>query len=741
MPDPTPTIRKIKVPRVVDGVETEVEIEIDDSAGPNWGPNDAHRLLNKPLRRVDGPQKVSGTAKYTHDIRVPGMLYGRILRSPYARAKVKKLDLSAAEKVPGVKAVIEAGGDLHFEGAPVAAVAAVSSEIAEDALRAIKVDFEILPHVVTADDAIQPGATQVFADDDKGTIKNNTKAGESRGDADKVAEGLKNSAVVVEAEYRTPVIHHVCLETHGVVVDYRGGEEATVYASTQGTFTIPGDSARALGLKQSNVTAVVDHMGGGFGSKFGIGSEGQLACKLSKKAAAPVHMMLTRHDEFVMAGNRSGSWQKLKGGASQDGKLLALHAVQYRLGGVGGGSLAGQPYIYSAEHSYREVASIHTNMDSSRAMRAPGHPQASFAMESIMDELADKLGMDPIEFRKKNIKDTVHHRQLDRAAKEIGWERRNPRPGICDGPVKRGFGCAVGVWGGGGRPQCKVDLAIARDGAVTVACGSQDLGTGTRTFMRAIVAEELGLQSQDITEQIGSSKLGAANASGGSTTTASLAPAVKDAAFNARIQFAQRIAPLLACKPEEITFDAAQIKGPSKSLAWKQACNALPAAGIAARGEWKPNLASGGVHGACIAEVEVDVETGAVRPIKIVHVQDVGLPLNRAGLQSQITGGVIQAMGMALWEERVMDRQAGIMVNPDLGEYKIPGSLEMPEIIAIIDDQDTREAVIGVGEPAVIPGVGAIANAVFNACGVRVRDLPITPDKILMGVMNKGKTS
>jgi xanthine dehydrogenase YagR molybdenum-binding subunit len=745
--------KKIRVPRVVNGVETMVEIEIDDEGGPGWGSNDKHALLNHHLRRVDGPLKVSGIAQYTYDKQAPGMLYGRLLRSPHAHARVLKIDVTAAQRMSGVKAVISitdkpaqdasAAGTkpseprdtiVNFAGEPVAAVAADTPEIAADAIRAIKVDYEVLPHVVRADEALKEGAPKVYPE-------GNLEQRDSQGFATKVAAAWDKCDVVLEAEYRTPIIHHACLETHGHMIDYRGGDTATVYASTQGTFTIPGDAAKELGLMESNVTAIVEHMGGGFGSKFGIGVEGALACRLAKQVKAPVKLMLTRQDEFLLAGNRSGSWQKFKAGVNKDGSLVALQALQYQLGGLGDGSQAGQPYIYNAANRYRERFAIHTNEDSSRAMRAPGHPQASYAIECLMDDLAYKIGMDPVEFRKKNLTDKVYHRQLDRGAREIGWDKRNQTPGSANGPLKRGMGCGIGTWGGGGGPQCKVDVTIARDGSVMVAVGTQDLGTGTRTYTRAIVAEELGLQLTDVTEKIGNSTLGAANASGGSTTSASLAPAVKVAANKARMAMAEELVPLLgSVKPEEISFANGKVTGDGKSLSWRQAAATLPSAGVTARGEWRADLAASGVHGVCFAEVEVDVETGRVRPIKMVHVQDIGLPLNRLATESQINGGMIQSLGMALWEGRVMDAKLGIQLNPGFGDYKLPGCAEMPELVAIIDDEDKREAVIGVGEPSIIPSVGALANAVFNACGVRVHDLPLTPDKILMALTN-GRTT
>ena len=728
-PSPKPK-KKIRVPRVVNGVEQMVEIEVDEDSGPGWGPNDKHTLLNTRMTRVDGPLKVTGAARYTYDQRLPGMLYGRILRSPHAHARVTRIDTDAALKIPGVKSIVQAPlAEVRFAGAPVAAVAATTPEIAGDALRAIEVTYEVLPHVVHADEAIKPNAPKVVAEE------NNVQEKNKHGDPQKAEAAFATADEIVEAEYISARLHHACLETHGMVVDYRGGDSATIYASTQGTFTIPADAAKELGLEQSKVVSSVEHMGGGFGSKFGIGTEGMFACRLSKETKSPVKLMLTRYDEFVMAGNRSASLQKLKAGVKKDGTIVALKAQQYRLGGIGQGSQAGQPYIYRMGDTYREVYALHTNEDSAIAMRAPGHPQASFAVESLVDELAHKIKMDPVEFRKKNLRDEVYHRQLDRGAKEIGWSRRNPVAGGNAGPLKRGIGCAVGTWGGGGNNQCKVDVTISRDGAVVVAIGTQDLGTGTRTYTRAIVAEELGLGMKDVKEQIGSSKLGSANASGGSTTAPSVAPAVKDAAIKARLLMAERVAPVIGNpKPEEVVFNGGNVSAKGQTVSWKQAAATLPAAGITAHGQWRSDLQARGVHGVCFAEVEVDVETGHVKPIKMVHIQDCGLPLNRLAMESQINGGMIQSLGMALWEGRVMDAQLGLQLNPGFGDYKIPGSLEMPEMVPIIDDDDKREAVIGMSEGCIIPAVGALVNAVFNATGIRIRELPITPDKLLIGL-------
>lgn len=712
----------------------------DGASAPLWGPNDQHRILNKRIPRVDGPLKTTGSAIYTYDVRLPRMLFGRILRSPFARARVKSLDLSRALKIPGVGAAVarvNAGGEVRFEGDPVAAVAATTAEIADDAIHAIDVQYEPLPFVVTMDDAVKPGAAQVFAHDPE--ARNNRRGGGQRGDPAKTEEALKSADFVVDAEYRTPTLHHSSLETHAVVVDFRGGDSATVYCSTQGTFTIPRDAAEALDLPESNVVGIVHHMGGGFGAKFGIGAEGQLACKLARQANVPVKMALTRKDEFLMAGNGGSSWQKFRAGVNKDGTVVAIHATQYPCGGIGGGNLAGQPYIYHFPTAFSQTTSIHTNVDAARALRAPGHPPACFAMESLMDELADKIGMDPLEFRIKTLTSRnpsdEHLRQLQRGAKEIGWDQRSKVAGAWPGTLKRGYGCAIGVWGGGGHPECVVTVEVARDGAVTASVGSQDLGTGTRTYIAAIVAEELGLTVADVKPNIGDSRLGNANASGGSSTAPSLAPAVKVAAFNARQQIAAHVAPLLGTADKDVVFADRQVSGNGKSLNWPQACAALPAGGISVRGEWRPGLSSTGTHGACFAQVQVDVETGHVQVLRMVSVQDCGLPLNRLAVESQINGGMIQGVGMALSEGRVMDAELGVMVNSSFMDYKIPGCLEIPQTLPLIDDEDTRAMVIGVGEPPSVPPAAAIANAVFNACGVRVRDLPITPDKILMGLM------
>ncbi|MCZ6597981.1 MAG: xanthine dehydrogenase family protein molybdopterin-binding subunit [Planctomycetota bacterium] len=713
--------------------------------GPAWKPRGELKLLNTDIPRVDGPDKVSGRAKYTHDIRVPGMLYGRVLMCPRPAARVT-VDVAPALELRGVKVAIPLTDSLGDEGKtsylgqPIAAVAAETPEQAEDGLRAIRAEYEDVGWAITYDQAVAEGAPQTTQQE------GNVREGRSSGDRDEVAAALEGCDAVVEATYTMPVQHHCCLETHGVVVDYRGGDEATIYASTQMTFNVASPADEILGVPKGNVHAVVEHMGGGFGSKFSLDVSGRIACQLAKAATAPVHLMFTRRDEFLAGGNRSGGRQTLKGGATKDGRFVALDASVVRLGGIGRGSSGRQPYIYSAEKAFSETMSVFTSTDSSRAMRAPGHPQSSFAIESMVDELAHGIGMDPLEFRKKNLEDPVYHRQLDRVAQEIGWFDHPNRSGPPDrvAEVAIGIGFGVATWGGGGRggpSGCKVEVRIESDGSVTSSVGSQDLGTGTRTYVAAIPAEELGLPLERVTARIGSSRLGMSVGSGGSITTASLAPAVKAAAHDARVKLFAHLAPLMGTTPDKLAAEGGDVfetTDPSNRLSWDAVCKSLGASPIVGNGEFVKELQASGVHGAQAARVEVDTLTGEVRVLKMVAIQDCGLPMNRLATRSQLNGGMIQALSYGLFEERVIDPWLGTLMSGGFEDYRIAGSTDMPELVAILDDDDERHAVIGMGEPAVIPGQSAIANAVFNACGARVRDLPLTRDKVLKALGRLG---
>ncbi len=705
-------------------------------ARAEWAGRDALTLLNTDIPRVDGPEKVTGRAKYTHDMRLPEMVWAKLVVCPWPRATIEALDVTAARAVPGVvyaEAYKQVGDELTYQGYDgiVAAVAAETPEALEDGVRAVVTGYSRNnPPLVTREQSLADGAPQIG----RGDV--NMRVESSTGDREETAAALETCDAVIEATYTLPVQHHVCLETHGTVVDYRGGTEATVYHSSQNVTGGARDFARHLELDSENVRVICQHMGGGFGAKFGAGEEGRVACVIARALERPVHLMLDRRQEFLMAGNRSGSRQVMRGGASKDGKLVALSVDAEKFGGMGPGSLPRPPYIYDVGTSFAEVRQVHTATDPNRAQRAPGHPQASFAMECMVDELAYAIGMDPVSFRKANLSDEVWHRQLDRVAAEVDWaghpNKTTPGQPGADG-MAEGIGFGVAVWGSGSRPSTVCDVRIAPDGAISGSTAVQDLGTGSRTLVAAIVAEEFGLGVTDVTAHIGDGKLPPAVYSGGSITTGSIASAIKDGAYQARVLLEPSVAAALGTEPGHLIWLDGRVyvdHALGRSLSWKQACATL-AQPILGTGRWQEHLTGRGVHGAQSAKVRVDTVTGRIQVLKMVYIQDMGLPFNRLASRSQINGGMIGALSYGLHEVRVLDEDTGLMLTDGLGDYRIAGPQEIPELVALIDDEDTRQEAMGFAEAPIIPGHGAIANAVFNACGARLRDLPLTPDKVL----------
>ena len=702
----------------------------------SWGEASESRLIGKRIPRLSGRDKVTGKAKYTFDINRPGILYGRILRSEVAHANVVGVDLSEAEALPGVKAVIqivEVGKKIRYQGQEIAAVAAETDDIAKDAIRLIRVDLEELPYVVTEEEAMAEGAPQI-RDDWTGNQSdpNVREAGDLEG-------GFAQAAVEVEATYHTPVQTHVCLETHGHVAEWEDEQNLTVWASTQGVFGVRNDLAGSFNLPANQVRVITEHMGGGFGSKFGPGVEGRTAADLARITGRAVKLMLTRKAEHLVAGNRPSMTQHVRAGATGDGRLIAYDMKGHGTGGISSGAGFQAPYVYDVPNLRTETVNVAVNVGNQRAMRAPGHPQGAFAMDSLMDELAEKLGMNPLEFRRINDTSEVRQAQYTLGAQEIGWHRRNNVPGSGKGVKKRGIGVGSGQWGGGGGPGTQARVTINSDGTVEAVTGTQDIGTGIRTAIAIIVAEELGLALTDIMVKVGDSGPGLpSGGSGGSQTTASVAPVIKTAAAAAKQKLFERIAPQLNAPVEDLRVGNHTIyvvSDRTKTIKWELATGQLGMESISEGGNWDEELRQGGVAGTQFAEVEVDTETGEVRVIKIVAVQDCGLAINRLTTESQINGGVIMGLGQALLEERFMDALTGRMLNANLEDYKVPGTFEIPEIKSIVFD--THRKVTGIGEPPCIPTPGAIANAVHNAIGVRIRELPITPDKILTALAEK----
>ena len=713
------------------------EVNVPDGEPRPWDADTKHTHVGSRHTRLDGVAKVTGRAKYPSDTRLPGMLYGALVMCPHPHARVASIDASEAEKMPGVKAVV-AYPDRHvrFAGKEVAAVAATTQAQADAAAGKVKVEYEVLPFVVDLEAARKPGAPQVF-DNREGNL--GRAANEERGD---LAAGFEKAGTTLEQTYTTEVQTHSSLETHGCVAHWEAPERLTLYYSTQGIFGMRDAFARHYNgeegrpaLKAENVKVVTDYMGGGFGSKLQAYTCEQAAAELARKANAPVHLFVNRKYEHLGTGNRPSSIQRVKAGCTKDGKLTAWDAEIHGTAGIGGGAGAANPAIYDIPATRKVSHDVYTNAGPGAPFRAPGWPQGIFAVESMMDELAHAIGMDPLEFRHKNNPNPVRAAEFDLGAEKIGWSRRNKVPGAGAGPRKRGVGMATGRWGnvGGGRLQAQCD--IHPDGGVEIFSGCQDLGTGTRTIIGLITAEEIGLPVEAVSVKIGSTAYPLGPTSGGSSTAPGVSPVVRKAAWQAKNRLFELVAAEL-----EVGADLLESRGgkvfvsanESKSMSWKQACGLIKNGKIselATRGDNFDGF-DRDVAGAQFAEVEVDVETGRIKVIKVVAVHDCGTVLDELTAESQVIGAVIQGMSYALLENRILDNNTGAMVNPNLEQYKISGSWDMPEIVPImysVANGFNNTGVQGVGEPPTVPTAAALANAVFNATGARVRSLPMTP--------------
>jgi xanthine dehydrogenase YagR molybdenum-binding subunit len=682
-------------------------------------------VIGSYVKRVDGPVKVTGAAKYSSDVQPEGWLYGMILRSKWPKARITNIDLSGAKKIPGIKATVlarEGERTVRYYGEELAAVAGTTKQACLDALRAIEVTAKPLPFVVLEDDAKDESSPRVWED-----VPNLSKPRvNEKGEVDKA---FSECTAVVEGFYRTPVQLHHPLETHGNTVSWND-EGVTAWSSTQGITSVRDGLADNLKLPHSQVHVISEYMGGGFGSKFGPGVEGSLAARLSKEAKAPVKLMLTRFDEALAVGNRPSSFQKIKLGSNADGMLQAFELESYGTAGIGsGGSTEGggggaefpAPYIYTVPNIRVKQSGVNVNAGSARAFRAPGHPTASYGMESIMDELAVKLGMDPVELRIKNDPSEVRRKEYQIGAERFGWKQKYKKPGSSPGPVKTGVGCAGATWGGGGQGT-QAQVQVNPDGTIEIRCGTQDLGTGTRTLIAVIAADLLGLTPVQITVRIGDTNFPPSGGSGGSTTAASVSPAIYDVCTKA----------LTELQTKTGVSDA-------RGVNWLDACKKLGVDPLLVSGQWQRGLSSSGAGGVQFAEVEVDTETGFVKVKKITCVQDGGLIVSKLTCESQVNGGILMGVGYALYEERIMDPLLGVVLNPNFETYKLTGLADSPEIDVVLLDMAER-GVIGIGEPVTIPTASAVANAVANALGVRVTRLPITPARVLAALGNKSKS-
>jgi CO/xanthine dehydrogenase Mo-binding subunit len=714
------------------GGTREVPIVIPDDEPVPWAWGAKFAVVGVETPRVDGAVKVTGAARYTYDIDVPGMHHGAILRSPHPHARVRQVDLSGARRLEGVRAAIDRSGEtVRFAGQEVAAVAATTPGIAADALALIKVDYEPMPFVAAMEDALKPGAPPVFARGDNTTAPRISSSGNLR-------QGLEQAAIVHEAIYTTQVQTHVSLETHGAVARW-DGDELTVWCSTQGMFGVRDDLAVLFNLPPDKVRVITQYLGGGFGSKFGAGAEVVIAAQLAREANAPVKLMLPRAAEHVATGNRPSSSQHVRLGAGREGQLSAIELIQYGSGGIGGGAGSSGPFksLYRCANIRTEERDVFINAGPSSAMRAPGWPQGCFALELAIDELARKLQIDRLEFRRRNNLNPVRAMEFDLGAQAFAWDQKARAPK--SGPLRRGVGVAAASWHGIGASGPQAQAVAYREGRVAIRIGTQDLGTGTRTILAMVAAEELGLPLERVTAEIGDTRHPFSLPSGGSMTAPSTTPAVRQAAAHLKDKLLRIAAPMLGVDAGGLEARDGLIRvrsEPARAVKFDDVCRRFAGDSIMADGEHVPNYGgfSGEQAGCQFAEVEVDVETGIARVCEVVAVHDAGVIVNPLTARSQVNGGVIMGVGFALFEDRRLDPQCGLMMNPTMDDYKLPGALDVPDIRVIfveVANGVTNTGVLGLGEAVHVATAAAIACAVADAIGVPVRSLPMTPDRVL----------
>lgn len=787
----------------------------DDNSKYGWPAADKRTLIGKRISRVDGPDKVSGHAKYTYDVHRPGMLYGKVVRSPHAHAKVVSIDTSAAEKMPGVKGVYiiqDKGSEIHWAGDDIVVVAAVDEPTAEDAARAIRVEYQPLPHFV--DDMTQPhnvadptgpltqrdlfqmmtaepsddqviaavqkrGLTFKVTPEMTQRMKNNDvsdgviKALQSapvkepqsndspykketeqvKGDPD---AGFKEAEVVSEGVYGCPVITHCCLESHGSIAEWTDSDHLFSHISTQNVSGLAGQYAQALKIPEANVHVHQDHIGGGFGSKFGIDRWGAYTAQLSKKTGGkPVRVMLERDAELEVAGCRPSAFARVKVGAKKDGTLTAWQSESWGTGGPGGGGAPPMPYVVNIPNQRKQHTAVATNIGPARAWRAPNHPQGCLITMSAIEDCAAKLGMDPLDLILKNIaltappEDTYHRADTYRdelmiAADLIGWKKNWHPRGQGSGVERRGLGLAIHTWGGRGH-ESNCALTIYPTGSVEIQLGTQDLGVGTRTAILIVAGDTLGLQLNQMELKIGDNQYPKSGGSGGSTTIGGVSSSTRRAAIDAREQLFAKVASALNAKPDDLEAVGGSIRvksAPSRSLSWKDACARLGTQPIQALGKnpGPGDLISSGVGGAVMADVSVDTETGVVKMNKMVCAQDCGLVISLKTAESQVYGAMIMGIATTLYEEKIMDNNLGTMLNPNMDFYRLAGIGDVGELVVHMmtgKGYDERGP-IGLGEPPTVGPMAAIGNAVANAIGVRVPFLPITPDRVVNALNPKG---
>ena len=743
----------------------------------------------RPIR-PDGLDKVTGMARYSADIHLPGMLHGKLLRSPHAHARIRSIDCSRSLELPGVKAVVtaadipevsaeftdqEEGAMVNYgfygrnviarekalyKGHVVAAVAATDPSIAEQALDLIEVDYEVLPSVLNAEDAMSEDAPILH--ERLLTMHSPTFRAGGWGDADRqtnvanrfefqigdVEAGFEQADVIVEREFRTEAVHQGYIEPHAATAHWNSDGYVTIWCSSQGHFGVRDHTSNILGLPVSRVKIVPMEIGGGFGGKGqgGVYLE-PLAAKLSQKSGQPVKIVMSRYEVFVGTGPTSGTIMTVKMGATRDGRITAAEArLIYEAGAFPGSPVASGCRTmfapYNIPNALVEGVDVLVNRQKSAAYRAPGSPAAAFAAEQVVDELSQKLGMDTIEFRLLNTSEEgtrqvagprflrIGNRELLEAARE------HPHLQMpLDGKM-RGRGIAAGAWFNGSGPASAV-ASINPDGTVSLIEGSPDIG-GSRAAMAMHVAEALSIPVTDVNPAIvDTDSIGYSSGAGGSGVTFKMGRACYEAAQDAKRQLIERAAKIWDVSPDDVEYDAATLRhrqDTELSIGFAELASRLNGTGgpIVGRATVNPG-GVGNAFGLHIVDVEVDAETGKVEILRYTAIQDAGKAIHPSYVEGQIQGGAVQGIGWALNEEYYFSDD-GTMENSTFLDYRMPTSLDLPMIDTVIVEVANPGhpyGVRGVGEVSIVPPMGAVANAIHDATGVRMTELPMSPGAVV----------
>ena len=743
--------------------------------------NTDYKVIGTRPVRHDGTDKVTGRAKYGGDYHAAGLLHGKVLRSPHAHARIKSIDVSKARAYPGVKSVITgvdmpvakmdspsrssrfasenllANGKVLYKGHPVAAVAAINAHVAASAVDLIEVEYEVLPSYVEVREAMKDSAELLHSDVTttelgERTDKPSNIASHLRYEQGDIDKGFEEADIIVEREFSTATVHQGYIEPHNATALWNADGHLTVWTSTQGAFTARDALAGALDLPVSKITVVPMEIGGGFGGKIPIYLE-PLAALLSQNTGQPVKMIMSRDEVFESTGPTSGTYIKVKMGAKNDGKLVAAYAdLAYEAGAFPGSMVsAGAQCIFSPydiENMKVDGYDVLVNKPKTAAYRAPAAPNAAFAGEAVVDEIAQKVGMDPIEFRLLNASKegtrridgplfpVVGNIEVLQAARDSEQYQTK-----LEGPY-RGRGVASGFWFNIGL-QSSCSIGVNADGTITLVEGSTDIG-GTRASIAMQAAEVLGIAAEDVQPSVGDTdSVGYTFLTGGSRVTFASGWAAYECAQDIKRQMIERAATIWEVDKDDVDLDDGVFhhkSDPDLSMTFKELSEQLNSTGgpISSQVSVDPRGA-GGAFSTHIADVEVDPETGKVTILDFTAVQDAGKAIHPSYVEGQMQGGVVQGIGWALNEEYFFN-QDGQMANSSFLDYRMPTSLDLPMISTIIVEVANPGhpyGVRGVGEVPIVPPMAAIGNAIQNAIGVRMEDLPMSPGAILEAIWKK----